>query len=88
MSLEKKGQFLSKNLEISKPKKLLNLKSVCLKIDKSRASIYNWMNPKSPQFLPNFPRPIRIGKRSIGWLEDEIDNYLTNLANSRDEFRG
>ena len=23
-----------------------------------------------------FPRPLRIGARAVGWLEDDIDGYL------------
>lgn len=78
------GQSTSKTLE-EPPKKVLGIKSLCVKCDKSRGSIYNWLNPKSPQYLPGFPRPIRIGKRAVGWLEDEVDAYLTGLAKSRDE---
>jgi prophage regulatory protein len=34
------------------------------------------MNPKSPQFDPEFPKPISIGVRAVGWIEAEIDAWL------------
>jgi prophage regulatory protein len=70
--------------ETSKPIRVLNIKSLCSKVGRSRASIYNWMNPKSPHYLPRFPKPIRIGIRSVGWLENEIDDYLAIMTKQRD----
>jgi prophage regulatory protein len=31
-----------------------------------------------------FPRPIKIGARAVGWIEDEIDAYLAQLCRARD----
>jgi prophage regulatory protein len=31
-----------------------------------------------------FPRPVRLGERAVGWLEDEIQSWLTErIAASR-----
>lgn len=31
-----------------------------------------------------FPRPIRLGPQSVGWLASEIDAYIASLASERD----
>lgn len=67
-------------LEISEYKenslRLLRLKHVCALMGVSRSTIYNWIREKSRWYIPEFPKPIRIGKTAIGWQEDEIARYL------------
>ena len=31
-----------------------------------------------------FPRPISLGPRAVGWLENEIEAWLTSLIEDRD----
>jgi prophage regulatory protein len=31
-----------------------------------------------------FPRPINIGSRAVGWLENEIDGWLATCVENRD----
>jgi len=40
----------------------------------SRSSIYIYMKEGV------FPKPIKIGKRAIGWLVEDIEKYLHALA--------
>ena len=35
--------------------------------------------------LGDFPRPIRVGKRAVAWLESEIDEWLRARAAERDD---
>jgi len=44
----------------------------------SRSTIYNKLNPKSPQYDPTFPKPIKLGARSIGWIEAEIQAWIVS----------
>lgn len=46
----------------------------------SRTTIYDWTNPHSKRYDPTFPRPIRLGVRSVGWLESEIDAWIACRA--------
>lgn len=41
-----------------------------------RSSIYARMNPDSPSHDPTFPRPINLGGRSVGWLSEDVENWL------------
>ena len=31
-----------------------------------------------------FPRPVKIGRRAVGWIEEDINNWLSSKANSSD----
>lgn len=45
----------------------------------SRSSIYAKLklNPYRPgDYDPSFPRPVSIGSKAVGWVEDEIDAWL------------
>lgn len=41
-----------------------------------RSTIYDKMDPRSPRYDAQFPRPIRLGGSAIGWLEAEVDAWL------------
>ena len=51
----------------------------------SRATIWNWANPKSRHYRPDFPKPIKISANITGWLSSEIAEYLDKLAAKREE---
>lgn len=50
-----------------------------------RSSIYAMMNEKSPSFDPTFPRPMRLGKRSVGWALNELQSWLETRPRTGDE---
>ncbi|WP_071784496.1 helix-turn-helix transcriptional regulator [Serratia fonticola] len=60
--------------------KILRLPDVVKKIGIARATIYDWINPKSPRFDPTFPRQILLGKKSVGWLESDLDQWLLHRS--------
>lgn len=33
----------------------------------------------------SFPRPIKLGSRAVGWLEDEVDDWLASKVAARGE---
>lgn len=57
---------------------VLRLKKVTEKTGLSRSSIYYKINPASKYFDASFPKPIRLGAGSIGWLESDLDAWLTS----------
>jgi len=43
----------------------------------SRSTLYDWIDPESPRYKPDFPKPIRFsGSSAVGWLADEIEAWL------------
>ena len=53
------------------PKKFLRLPDVIERVGYSRPSIYLKMS------RGEFPRPINLGPRAVGWLESDIDNWIS-----------
>jgi prophage regulatory protein len=39
-----------------------------LKTGIARATIYDWLNPKSLRYDATFPKQRRLGMQSVGWL--------------------
>ncbi|WP_434716940.1 AlpA family transcriptional regulator [Paraburkholderia sp. A2RO-4L] len=57
---------------------VLRIKKVTVKTGISRSSIYYKINPASKYFDASFPKPIRLGAGSVGWLESDIDVWLAS----------
>ncbi|VAW66627.1 hypothetical protein MNBD_GAMMA08-912 [hydrothermal vent metagenome] len=51
---------------------ILRLPAVINRTGISRSTIYLMMSKKQ------FPLPISLGDRAVGWLEDEINSWLEN----------
>ena len=50
--------------------KILRLPEVREMAGFSRSTIYVWMNKKE------FPAPISLSARSVGWIEEEIEDWI------------
>ncbi len=58
--------------------RVLRLKEVCKVTGLGRSFIYQLQTEK------RFPHSIRIGVRAVGWLEDDVRNWLADrVAESR-----
>ena len=49
----------------------------------SKSTLADWQNPKSKRYRPDFPKKIQLGVNSVGYLESEINSYITKLAEAR-----
>ena len=71
------------------PPKIIRRPKVEERTGLKRSAIYAKFrpNPKRPSdYDPTFPKPVRIGKKAVGWVESEIDDWLTaQIAKSRPE---
>ncbi|VFS52527.1 helix-turn-helix transcriptional regulator [Budvicia aquatica] len=76
MLLHSHTQQMPDNTNTALPLKVLRLKDVVKKMGISRSTIYDWINPKSPRYDPTFPRQIPLGKKSVGWLESTLNEWL------------
>lgn len=47
-------------------------------------AIWAKTNPNNSRYDPSFPKPIKIGKRAVAWLENEIDAWLDTRIAERD----
>lgn len=72
------------DVPIQSPLVILRVKQLQLRLGAARATIYDWLNPKSPRYDPTFPKQIRLSRNSVGWLEHEVNAWLlARIAASR-----
>ena len=60
--------------------RILRRKQVEVRTGLSRSTIYSKLRRNSSrpkEFDPTFPKPIPIGEKAVGWLEHEIDAWLS-----------
>ena len=55
---------------------------------KSPEAVWCRLRPSHPQFDPDFPKPIKIGKRAVAWVESEVQAYQQALIAKRDQAEG
>ena len=60
--------------------RILRRKQVEARTGLSRSTIYAKLrhNPKRPtDYDPTFPTPVSVGAKAVGWIESELDAWLT-----------
>lgn len=63
--------------------KIIRRFDVLSRLGISKSTFSDWQNPKSKRYRPDFPKKIRLGANSIGYLESEINTFIQSLADSR-----
>ena len=61
-----------------KSKQLLPIRETMVRTSKSRTAVYDGMAQGT------FPKCVKTGKRSVAWVEEEIDAYIETLIAARD----
>ena len=56
---------------------LLTINQVCSKINRSRVTLWKWVS------IGTFPKPLKIGNRTLGWKEEVLNEWLDTLALSK-----
>lgn len=56
---------------MNSPIQILRVRAVEKRLGVSRPTIYRWLDND-----PTFPRPVKIGSHSVGWVESEINAWL------------
>lgn len=58
------------------PLKILRIKDVQARIGLARSTIYDRLDSRSPRYDSSFPKPLKIGRSAIGWLESSINQWI------------
>ena len=66
---------------VSNQPKVLRMKDVVNICGLSRSTIYDKMDIKSRRHDPSFPRPLKLGISAVGWMEQDISNWLDSKKN-------
>ncbi|MBK9019623.1 MAG: AlpA family phage regulatory protein [Sulfuritalea sp.] len=70
--------------EIQEALTILRRKQVEAITGLSRSAIYDKLDSKSPRHDPTFPKQVRIGWRSVGFIRAEVEEWLARcVASSR-----
>jgi prophage regulatory protein len=62
--------------------KMLPTKAVQERYGIGRSTLYEYTNPNSPHYIPEFPKPVKLGCRRR-FVEDELNDYDEHLKRSR-----
>ena len=65
--------------------RILNIKAVIEITALSRSTIYEMMNPKSKYYDSTFPKPVRLTEIRVGWVSQEINDWLELKIAQREE---
>lgn len=58
------------------PVVIIRMHELIQKLRIGRSSIYDKMDPKSTRYDSTFPKPVKLGKAAMGWIESEIDSWV------------
>lgn len=58
------------------PLKILRIKDVQARIGLARSTIYDRLDSRSPRYDSSFPKPLKIERSAIGWLESSINRWI------------
>ena len=64
--------------QILRPR-IIRIKEVKTITGLSRSTIYEMMK------AGNFPKPIKLGSHSVGWIESEVQDWISLLMEARNE---
>ena len=45
----------------------------------SRSTVYLKINTRSKYYDQNFPRPIKLGEKAVGWMLNDVFEYLERI---------
>ena len=45
----------------------------------SRSTVYLKINTRSKYYDQNFPRPIKLGEKAVGWMFNDVFEYLERI---------
>lgn len=64
--------------------RLIRMQEVQEMVGVSRSTVYDWINPNSPRFDDQFPKPVRLGMNSIAWVYAELECWLMKRLAARE----
>ena len=70
-------------LQHDKPLRVIRRAEVQARLGIARSTLYTYLDKRSASYLPNFPKPIRIGS-AVGFMEHELDAFMENLMQARE----
>lgn len=60
------------------PLRIVRIAELTKMVGLSRSSIYEKLNPRSRYYDENFPKPVKLGAASVGWLSTAIETWISS----------
>ena len=60
------------------PRKIIRRAEVLKRTGKANSTLYEQIQKGL------FPKPVKLGPRAVGWVEDEVDEHIERLIAARD----
>lgn len=70
------GFTITTNISVSTPVRILRINGVMAMLGISRSTIYDWMDVNSKRYDATFPKSIKLGKSSVGWIESQLIEWV------------
>lgn len=67
---------MQENLSLGPLYRILKINEVLRMISISRSSHFEKLNRNSKNYDPTYPKPVKLGPRSVGYLEEEVVNWI------------
>ena len=64
------------NSQTTPTQRIIRLPETINRTGKKRSTIYDTLNPKSRRYDATFPKPVKLGARSIGFYESEVQAWI------------
>lgn len=65
--------------------RILRFKDVMNRVGLGKTAIYDRLTPKSPLYDPSFPKAIKLGSNTVGFLESEVDGWIEARLSERQQ---
>lgn len=69
--------------EYEPPSRILRIGELKNRVGLARSTIYDRLDQGSPRYDETFPKPLKIGMSAVGWMEDEVENWIDVKRMSR-----
>lgn len=71
------------SIQIQSKTTMLRLRDLEARLGLKRSTIYDRLNPKSPNYDASFPKRVLMGGRSIAWVEAEVEQWIKSRISAR-----
>lgn len=79
IATHKLGNFTTAQITTSKPMGVIRLPKLLEILSISRSTVYLKINKQSKYYDKNFPQPIKLGEKAVGWMLNDVFDYLERI---------
>lgn len=69
---------MSQHPQENRPFRVVRMQKVKEMTGLAHSTLFAKYDPSSPCFDPTFPKRVRLGLRSVGWIESEVMDWVQN----------